>query len=246
VKKKLILPIIVLMTALSLFALTGCGNATPATIQAQDTLTNDNTTNASIPPQQGGTHQISSQSAREIAVDFVGYGAVHDVLAFTDEGVLTFEVDVRHNAMRYVVLVNAENGNVTRLSRYEDETALIDVALDSPVMAEETTPNFNVVPDYPPHQPTATPQSTASPSVSGQGSRPSNPEISLERAIEIAYADLASRGINATFSRDSGMDWERGQWVWELLFRTHGERMPLIEFYINVDNGNIVKFEWDD
>jgi len=32
------------------------------------------------------------------------------------------------------------------------------------------------------------------------------------------------------------MSWERGQWVWELLFKTQGERMPLIEFYINVDD----------
>jgi uncharacterized membrane protein YkoI len=94
--------------------------------------------------------------------------------------------------------------------------------------------------------PTTSPQPTASPSVSGQGSRPSNPAISLDRAIEIAYADIASRGINATYRTNSGMSLERGQWVWELEFRTQGERMPIIEFYINVDNGNIVKFEWDD
>jgi uncharacterized membrane protein YkoI len=79
-----------------------------------------------------------------------------------------------------------------------------------------------------------------------QSNRPTNPAISLDRAIEIAYQDLARRGINATYRRHSGIHWHRGQWVWELLFRTQGERMPLIEFYINVDNGNIVKFEWDD
>ena len=70
--------------------------------------------------------------------------------------------------------------------------------------------------------------------------------ITLERAIEIAYADIAARGINASFRSDSGLSWERGQWVWELLFATQGERMPLIEYYINAENGNIVKFEWDD
>ena len=357
-KRKLILPTVMLMAAFSLFALAGCGDATPANIQAQDT---------SVPSGQGGIHQISSQRAREIAVDFVGYGAVHDVLAFTDDGILTFEVDVRHNAMRYVVLVNAESGNVVRLSRYQDDTAVayvsandpnLDVAPDYP----PHTPNLDVSPNYPSHQPattqsteqpaqtassitlpssitprpparaggpanpaisaqravelardhlisigatsarfdyiymdlergtwvwsvefdgsgrsyefyvnvetgaflqapqgtataasppsspaaTATQQQVTNQTTSGQGNRPSNPEISLERAIEIAYSDLARRGINATFSRDSGMDWERGQWVWELLFRTQGERMPLIEFYINVDNGSIVKFEWDD
>jgi len=79
-----------------------------------------------------------------------------------------------------------------------------------------------------------------------QNNRPTNPAISRDRAIEIAYADLAERGINATFRASSGMSWERGQWVWELEFRTQGERMPIIEYYINVNNGNIAKFEWDD
>jgi len=103
--------------------------------------------------------------------------------------------------------------------------------------------------------PTASPRPTASPSPSptaspsgGQGSRPSNPAISLQRAIEIAYADLANRGINATFHSDSGMDWERGQWVWELEFRVTGAQRGrhVIEYYINVDTGAIVKFEQGD
>ena len=74
----------------------------------------------------------------------------------------------------------------------------------------------------------------------------SKPGISLEKAIEIAYADIAVRGIDAAYRSNSGIDREKGQWVWELLFRTTGERMPFIEYYINVENGNIVKFEWDD
>ena len=94
-------------------------------------------------------------------------------------------------------------------------------------------------------QPTPSPSPVPSPT-GGSGNRPSGPAISMERAIEIAYADIAARGINASFRSDSGMSWERGQWVWELLFSTQGERMPLIEFYINVDDGSIVKFEWDD
>jgi len=209
---------------MALFTLTGCGNASQQAVQVQDALfdTSSVDTTPDTTPGQGGTHQISSQRAREIAVQFVGYGTVHDVLAFTEEGILTFEVDVRHGAMRYVVLINAESGNVARLSRYEDETA-VATAITQP----------------------AHPQPTASPP-GVQGNRPLSPAISLDRAIEIAYADLASRGINATYRSNSGIDWERGQWVWELLFRTRGEGMPFIEFYINVDNGNIVKFEWDD
>ena len=89
-------------------------------------------------------------------------------------------------------------------------------------------------------------QQALNPSVGEHGNRSSNTAISLERAIEIANSDLASRGISATYSSNSGLDWEKGQRVWELLFRTHGERMPLIEYYINTENGSIVKFEWDD
>jgi len=76
--------------------------------------------------------------------------------------------------------------------------------------------------------------------------QPENLEVSLEQAIQIAYDDLEHRGISATFREDSGMERERGQLVWELLFATEGERMPFIEYYISVDDGSIVKFEWDD
>ena len=108
--------------------------------------------------------------------------------------------------------------------------------------------NQNAVPNYPLHNPiTPVPIGEISPSPSpggNQRSRPSNPAISLERAIEIAYADLAARNIPATFRTHSGMDWERGQWVWELEFRPTTGR-GVIEYYINVNTGAIVKFEWD-
>ena len=74
--------------------------------------------------------------------------------------------------------------------------------------------------------------------------RPTNPAISLERAIEIAQADLVSRSINAIFRTDSGMSWERRQWVWELEFSPVGQG-GVIEYYINVHTGAIVKYEWD-
>jgi len=109
--------------------------------------------------------------------------------------------------------------------------------------------NSGGTPNYPPHNPiTPVPpigEITQSPSPGGnQSSRPFNPAISLERAIEIAYADLAARNISATFRTHSGMDWERGQWVWELEFRPTTGR-GVIEYYINVNTGAIVKFEWD-
>jgi len=118
-----------------------------------------------------------------------------------------------------------------------------------------------MAPNYPPHNPITpvppigeigpspspsprpSPLPSPSPS-SNQSSRPSNPSISLERAIEIAYADLGERNISASFHTHSGMDWERGQWVWELEFRPTTGR-GVIEYYINVDTGAIVKFEWN-
>ena len=74
--------------------------------------------------------------------------------------------------------------------------------------------------------------------------RPTDPAVSLDMARAIAEEDLASRGITATFRAHSGMSWERRQWVWELEFSPTGQR-GVIEYYINVHTGAIVKFEWD-
>ncbi|MCL2205819.1 MAG: PepSY domain-containing protein [Treponema sp.] len=74
------------------------------------------------------------------------------------------------------------------------------------------------------------------------GQRPTNPAVSLQDAIAIAEGHLRANGINATFRSHSGMDWERGRWVWELEFRGANGR-PIHEFYICVNTGDIVKFE---
>jgi len=284
-KRKWILLIIAGVTVvLSLLILTGCcnlphdtnqaQNTTPehhqqATVQTQDIISENyqQSTSDERLTQKDDTRQISSQKARKIAVDFVGYGIVNDIQAFTEEGILIFEVDIRHDDVRYVVLLNAESGDITSLNRHTDDDAAVASPDDSiasnenapqtsnettrstaqqTTSAATTTPAATTPVATPATTPAATPQPAANPSTSGQRNRPSNPAISLNRAIEIATADLASRGINATYRSNSGMDWERGQWVWELLFSTSGERMPLIEYYINVDNGSIVKFEWDD
>jgi len=112
-----------------------------------------------------------------------------------------------------------------------------------------TSRTSGATPNYPPHNPiTPVPpigEITPNPTPGGnQNNRPSNPAISMERAIEIANADLAARNISATFRANSGMSWERGQWVWELEFRPATGR-GVIEYYINVNTGAIVKFEWD-
>ena len=61
--------------------------------------------------------------------------------------------------------------------------------------------------------------------------------ISLEQAIQIAYSDLAERGIAADFYTHSGIDWEYGRWVWELEFINSS---GLIEYYVNINDGTIV------
>jgi len=202
--------------------------------------------------EQQHTEQITSQRAREIATQFVGYGAVHDIRAFTEDGVLNFEVEIRQGAVRYVVQINGINGNVTNLSSYTEDTATEQSTSETnnTEATQQTTPD-STPPQTgdPTTQPTqeTTPQPSPS-SGSGQGNRPSKPTISLQRAIEIAYADLANRGIAATFREDSGMEWERGQWVWELEFRETNAPIGrhVIEYYINVDTGAIVKSEQGD
>ena len=237
-RKRIFSTIAGVAACLLLLALAGCCNLPHATEQTQDESpeTYQQSTYNNNFAQQDRMHQISSKEAREIAVDFVGYGTAHDVMAFTNKDTLIFEVDVRHDAMRYVVLLNAESGNVTSLSRHEDESASAIVSPDADIVPDNHAPYAN----------NEAIQSDASPYANGQGNRLPDSAISLERAIEIAYADLKSRGINAAYRSNSGLDRERGQLVWELLFKTHGHHMPLIEYYINADNGNIVKFEWDD
>ena len=213
--------------------------------------------------QQAGIPSISSQRAREIAVEAVGYGAARDVLLFSEDGVLQFEVDVRHLNRRYMVYIDAINGEFLSISRFDD------VVLPGYVMGFEPGmgPGIPAVP--PAVMPTPSPQASPSPSPrpqvspspsprpqvspspspspgTGQTGRPVNPAITLERAIEIGYEELARRGHTGSFRNHSGMDLERGQWVWELLFNVQGGRLPFVEMYINVDTGAVVKFEWDD
>jgi len=117
----------------------------------------------------------------------------------------------------------------------------------TPIPLPSHEPTHTQESTVPPPQdtPSHTSPPTSSPS-GGQNNRPSNPAISRQRAIEIGYEELARRGYTGSFRNSSGMDWERGQWVWEIEFRVEGGRLPLVEMYINVDTGAVVKFEWDD
>ena len=123
-----------------------------------------------------------------------------------------------------------------------------DVSWDDATNTVLLTSRAAVTPNYPPHQPVVPNYPARQPTTSTQGNRPQSPAISLERAIEIGYAELARRGHTGTFRNHSGMDFEPryGGWVWEILFRVPGGRLPLVEMYICVHTGNVAKFEWDD
>jgi uncharacterized membrane protein YkoI len=185
---------------------------------------------------QAGVPGVSSQRARDIATEFIGNGTARDVLLFTENNVLMFEVEVHQENVRYNVYINAVNGDVIRMNRHEE--GVQDIATLPEVITPTPSPS-------PSPTPQPRPQPSPSPSPGNvRGNRPTNPAISLERAIEIAQADLTRRGISATLRGNSGMDWERGQWVWEIEFRPTTGRGE-IEYYINVQTGAIVKFEWD-
>jgi len=173
--------------------------------------------------QQSSTPAISSQSAREIAIENASGGEVRDIMLFTDNGVLTFEVDVRNGETRYMVYVNATSGTFIRMNTYTDTVTAVQ-----PVPVAQ--PQTYVQPAYQGN------------SRQGRSERPANPAISADRAIEIANEELSRRGISGATLRKHYMDWERGQWVWEVEFRNGRTEY---EIYINVDTGEIVKFEQD-
>ncbi|WP_162930776.1 PepSY domain-containing protein [Lactococcus allomyrinae] len=108
-------------------------------------------------------------------------------------------------------------------------TAQIDTGAVNVPLADNTDGNANAADN---NTNTDNGQTTADQNTTGA--------ITLVRAREIAEADLKARGINAQFHADSGIGTEYGRRVWELEFRSNGQS---IEYYIDVENGNIIKFE---
>ena len=76
---------------------------------------------------------------------------------------------------------------------------------------------------------------------------PTNPAISMDQAISIAQTELARHGLSGTV-RSAYIDWERGQWVWDVELRTNSPNRWQREFevYINIDTGAIIHTEFDD
>jgi len=183
---------------------------------------------ANIQPQEQ-LDPISSLQARTIAEELIGHGQAVDVILFSSNNILTYEVNVAYQNFIYSVQINAENGNIIGMERFEVQSQVVTLPSEA---YQPTTPQES--------PPAALPQASPSPSPAASPSPYTN--ISLQQAISIAYADLAQRGISASYHANSGISWEYGQQVWELEFRTASH---IIEFYVNVYNGNIVKFEME-
>ncbi|MDR2182805.1 MAG: PepSY domain-containing protein [Clostridiales bacterium] len=202
-------------------------------------LQNNNANTGQNQPNQAAIPSISSQRARDIAIELVGHGTARDVILFSDNGVLTFEVEVRHNNVRYMVYVNAIGGGVIRMSRHEDGYQGITTLPE--VVPGRATPT-------PTPQPT--PQPTPPPAASGSWSHvvprspersggPANPPISAQRAVELAHAHILSLGITDYRFDYVYMDLERGTWVWSVEFDSRSHRD--LEFYVDVNTGDFLK-----
>ena len=72
------------------------------------------------------TSLISDWQAEDIALAFLGYGTLSSSMLFLENNIYTFEVDIRHGYGRYMVYVNATNGSVVRMSRFEDAPIIVD------------------------------------------------------------------------------------------------------------------------
>jgi len=70
---------------------------------------------------QGDAEMITDREAMDIALQYIGHGSVNDVLLFSDEGVLTFEVDIRHEEVRYMVYINALSGSVISSDSFDEQ-----------------------------------------------------------------------------------------------------------------------------
>lgn len=67
-------------------------------------------------------------------------------------------------------------------------------------------------------------------------------EVSIERAIELAYQDLANRGITAVYSKSYGAEFEGGRYAHAIRFRTL-EGTGHIKYYIDTRSGEVLNFE---
>ena len=126
---------------------------------------------------QAGVPNISSQRARDIAVEVIGHGAAREVILFTENGVLLFEVDVRNGTTRYMVYINAATGAVVRMNSFNDGVAITPVppigTLPTPSPSPNPSPSPTQTPNSSSQQTPSSSQQTPNSSSSSSSSSPS-------------------------------------------------------------------------
>ena len=90
-------------------------------------------------PAQVGIPQMSSQAAMNIAVEHLGFGIAEEVELLEIDDVLVFAVDVANGAIRYLVHVNAMNGDVINFNTNDAVPAVIPTQLITPSPSPQPT-----------------------------------------------------------------------------------------------------------
>jgi uncharacterized membrane protein YkoI len=239
--------ITLLLTAALMLSVTACSEDVNPGNRGNDTTAETTATTAETTAQETQSStlaevaeslsMISAEQARQIALESVGGGNVVEIEFDVCDGRSVFEVEVKYNGVEYEVVIDALTGEVIRLRGCSQSSVTTTPANPQPPANTTQPPTPTTQPPVPP--PTTQRPATQSPQ------QPNGQSISLERAIEIGYAEIANRGFTGTF-RESCRGSSRGQQVWELLYRVQGGRLPLVEMYISMETGEIIMWEWDD
>jgi len=166
--------------------------------------------------------QTTALQARDTALELTQGGVVMGLNQVNEGGQPLHHVTIDNN-VRFDVFISVGSGDVVRVA-----TSQIPGQAAGQATGQQ---NWQTAPA----------QSWSSPSPRRAG-MPANPAISRDAAINIAHNFLTSNGFAPGQLRSAHMDWERGRWVWEVEFRNG--RIEY-EFYIDVNTGEIVKFEID-
>jgi len=172
---------------------------------------------------------LSVPEAREAALAITGGGTITSLELTPGDAGSVYHIVIVNNAVRYEVTINAQTGDVLRLTSAPAGTAPVAQpgAQASPSPSPQPGGIFigNVVP-RPPSRPGG----------------PANPPVSAQRAVEIARDHLVSIGVTNVRFDYVYLDWERGRWVWSVEFDGRGWDY---EFYIDVNTGAIIDFRID-